>query len=246
MSWVIYTLEDPNGGGVRYVGMTHQRVKARLSRHLTLARAGKRYHLTNWLRTLLSAGVEPLLKVIDSGVGDGWGSTERKWIQWHREQGYHLTNATDGGEGATGHTVSAEARERIATAHRGKPLSAEHRAKVREGNLGKKMSPEAIAKTALFWRGRKHSAETKKKISVAMKGRKGWKPTPETIAKRSVSIRAALSSEEWVDPRKGRARSPETRAKISAAKKGREHTPETRAKISASKRARDLLSRCRS
>jgi hypothetical protein len=232
-TWVIYTLEDPRVDGVRYVGITHEEPAKRLAKHLYLARLGKTYHMSNWIRKLVADGVQPTLKVIHSGKGPGWGAVERWWIQWHRERGCQLVNSTEGGEGALGHTVSAEARAKMSAARLGKPLSPEHRAILRVRNTGKKMSREAIAKTAAFWRGRNHRAETKQKISAARLGKKGWIPTADQLERRAVAIRAALAEKRdsgWAHPNKGRPLSEETKAKMASTKKGRKHTDEAKAK----------------
>lgn len=150
--------------------MTHQEPKKRLLNHLSRARKGARYHLFNWIRKLLTEGVEPTLRVIETGSGDGWGEAEAKWITRHRLQGCALTNATDGGEGCPGHTVSDEARAKIRAARLGKPLTEEHKAKVAAGNRGKKMSPESIARGVDKRRGLKHTPEAKAKISASRKG----------------------------------------------------------------------------
>lgn len=233
--WIIYTLSDPQEEGVRYVGVTHQTPERRLALHLRRAKEPNKYHLTNWIRKLVDAGRVPVITVIESGSGPCWGPVEMKWIAWYREQGADLTNATNGGEGAPGHVVSAEAREKMAASRRGKPLSPEHKAKLRAANVGKKMSPEAIAKTAAFWTGRKHSPETKAKIAAAKTGRAGWIPTQEIIAKRAVSIQAALEkkrAEGWI-----RVVTAEQREKISAGNKGKKRSPETRARMSVAAKA---------
>ena len=240
-TWVVYTLEDPRGGGVRYVGVTHQKTRTRLAGHMSRARKERRYHLTAWVGSLLDAGVEPVLKVVESGTGADWAEAEVRWIHRYREMGFDLTNATDGGEGCPGHSVSPEAREKIAAAHRGKPLSAEHRAKVAAGNRGKKISPEAIAKTAASWRGRKHRPESREKMAAARRGRPGYKPTPEILLKRSEAIKAALARKRETDWKPSRAPfTPESLERIAAAHRGKKHTLEARAKMSAAKRRRIL------
>ena len=237
--WTIYTLEDPRSGDVRYVGVTHQKMRVRYAQHLELARKSPRYHLANWVRSLLANGVQPLMVPVEVGSGEGWGEAETKWIKHFRELHCDLVNATNGGEGCPGHSVSAEARERIRQAHLGKPLSAAHRAKVAAGNRGKKMSPEAIEKTAAFWRGRKHRPESRAKISLALRGKSRRAPTSEVLARRGAAIRAAFAAPDWVSPWLGRHQSTETKAKISAANRGRKRSPESCTKISAARRKRE-------
>lgn len=71
--WVIYTLEDPRGGGIRYVGMTHDKPEKRLGKHLYAVSRGLTHHLQNWLRKMISEGISPTLFVVEHGSGDGWG-----------------------------------------------------------------------------------------------------------------------------------------------------------------------------
>jgi hypothetical protein len=76
-----------------------------------------------------------------------------------------LCNLTDGGEGASGHIHTSEARAKMATAH-----------------TGLKRPPEVINKCAEFHRGRQRSSETKAKLSAISTGKRH---TPETRAKLS-------------------------------------------------------------
>ena len=131
-----------------------------------------------------------------------------------------LANFTNGGEGLSGRTPSADTREKIATSLRGQKYPRERAEKTarglrgrrqtlehRENNAasqrGKKMSAEAIAKTAAFNTGRKHTPEARKNMSAS---------------------------------HMGKTLSPEAREKLSLAHKGRPKTPEHAAKISAAKR----------
>ena len=218
------------------MGVTHCRLRARLSGHKSLARKERGYHLTCWIGSLLDADVEPLMLVIEIGIGDGWGEAERKWIRWFRAARVRLTNATEGGEGCLGHAVSPEARAKMGATHRGKPLSKEHRAKVAAGNRGKKMSPEAVAKTVAAHQGSHHSQKSRERISAAMKGRPRCKPNAETIAKRAATM-AAKKAAGWV--KRGYPMSAEAKLKLSEARRGHKHSPEARMKMSISKQQRD-------
>lgn len=234
-TWVIYTLEDPRNMGVRYVGVTHQEPTKRLCGHLSLAKKGAKYHLSNWISSLQREGFAPLMTIVDTGQGPGWGDAEIRWIQHYKDQGCDLTNATKGGEGCPGHTVSQEARQKMREAKQGKPLSAEHRAKVASGNIGKKMSPESIARSVSSRRGFRHSLESREKISMARRGTRMQSPSPELISRRSVSIRVSYAE------RKAAGLIPETssetRTKISKALRGLKRSPETRARMSISRKA---------
>lgn len=234
-TWTIYTLSDPRTPeDVRYVGVTHEDPKSRLSRHISLARRGGRnYHSVKWIRALLNEGCEPHLRSIEVGAGVGWEEAERRWIAWHKTMGFSLTNHAEGGRGPVGCTRSVETREKLAKANR-----------------GKKQSPELVARRIAPLRGRKLGSEVKARISEGNKGKK-----------RSEAVRAAMS-EARADPNwrervsqankdtyairkeaglvkttKGQKSSTETREKLRAAHTGKTQSPETRARRSASLKA---------
>jgi hypothetical protein len=142
-----------------------------------------------------------------------------------------LRNFTDGGDGASGCSPSAETRAKlsaaVSAALKGRTFSAEHRANLSAAKSNQ--SPETRARIGAASKGRKPSPETRAKISAAVSAAlKGRKPSPETRAKLS----AAKSNQ-----------SPETRAKIGAAGKGRIFSPEARAKISAALAAHHAANR---
>jgi len=170
---------------------------------------------------------------------------EREFIALYgrKEFGGLLCNLTDGGDGilnpsaetkqkmseaAKGKTHSAETRAKLSAIQKGKPkppFSAEHRAKMSEAAKGKIMSVEARAKMSAANKGKIMSAETKAKIGEASKGR-----THSAETKAKISI---ISKEK---SNLGRTLSAETKAKISEASKGKPKSPRSAehcAKISA-------------
>jgi hypothetical protein len=148
---LIYALIDPRDGQTRYIGKTVRTPHRRLRRHLALETCNSEIALN---------------------------AAEIRQIAEHRACGVRLTNATDGGEGATGWKGTAESRARLSAALKGKPKSPAHRAKV-------------IAMVI----GRKASAETKAKLSAA---RKGKNTTPRTEAYR-ITMRDAKGGRPFVD-----------------------------------------------
>ena len=225
-SWVIYTLSDPRSNGeIRYVGVTHQPPQDRLKTHIYLARTGKtRTHTSYWIGSLLGEGLEPTLRVIDSGVGSGWEDSEKYWISKYKEQGANLTNHTDGGEGSLGCPCSPETRAKLRASKLGRRLTDDHKEKISKAGMGRKPTPEIRVKLRLAKLGNNPSPETRAKISSSNKGKS---PTPEARAKLSAAG-------------KGREKSPETLAKLSASIKEswktrpRKLSPETRMKMSLS------------
>jgi hypothetical protein len=71
-----------------------------------------------------------------------------------------LINRTDGGEGRSGRTLSAESRKKISDARLGLKLTPEHKKKVSDSLLGNKRAL-----------GYKHTEETRKILSQKSKGR---------------------------------------------------------------------------
>jgi group I intron endonuclease len=115
---------------------------------------------------------------------------EIKWIAQYQsnnpDKGYNLTI---GGEGNSGHLVSAEARAKIGASHKGKPLSEEHKQKLRERKL---------ANPVRYWEGKQKgdqlSEEGRKSIIEHSTGRK---MSPEAIAKRVVGWKATMEKKGW-------------------------------------------------
>ena len=105
--WYIYVLRDPRNDEVRYVGFTTD-VGKRFRVHISEATRGiAKSHKNNWIRSLLNLDLQPVMKVIERGIGE-WQSVEMYWIRHYRMQGARLTNSTDGGEGTLGVIVRQE------------------------------------------------------------------------------------------------------------------------------------------
>ena len=97
-----------------------------------------------------------------------------------REEGCHLCNMTDGGEGRAGYVVNEETKQAISKATKGKKRSEDTKAKMK-GNknaFGAKRSVETKAKMSASKKGKNNiigrpvSEETRKKISETSK--KTW------------------------------------------------------------------------
>ena len=198
-AWHIYVLSDPRAAGVpRYIGVTFRGVARRVVEHVCRARTGGRTHRDCWLRSLLAAGVEPAVDVVQSGRGEGWQEAERSWIAKHRQA---LVNSTDGGEGAPGLVCSDEAKAAMSLARRGKKYAPGRVPAM----LGRSHSVEAKAKIADAGRGRAHTSHSKALLSAAHAGK-------------------ALSKEHRAklrDSKLGGTLTPEHRQKIAASTKGR-------------------------
>lgn len=128
-----------------------------------------------------------------------------KYDATDKRKGYNIST---GGEcGTLGVHPSAETRQKMSEARKGKHLSAEHRRKIGEANKGKHHP----------------SLETRKKMSEAGKGKIPWNKgkkgaqhlTPETRRKISEALKGTNH------PNYGKHQSAETRLKISEAQKGK-------------------------
>jgi hypothetical protein len=114
-SYRIYALVYPKGGKIFYVGSTGQRLRMRLTQHLSETRAGKggqRKHRI--IKRLLDKGKRPVIVELDRCYPKEWEAKEREWIARFKKAGYKLSNVADGGKGQFGRTHSAQVRRKIA------------------------------------------------------------------------------------------------------------------------------------
>lgn len=175
-------MADPRTDEVRYVGMTF-RQRQRFNEHLSKARKGGKTHRDCWIRSLLAAGVHPVVTVVQEGADDGWQEAERSWIAHYRPMG-RLVNHTDGGEGTPGCIPSAETRRRWSEMRRGvtyapgrvpglkgKTHQPEVREKIREAGTGRRHSDASKAKLSAAHAGKVLSREHREKLSKAHRGK---------------------------------------------------------------------------
>src|ERR1035438_8104513 len=115
MDWIIYTLKCPRTQAVRYVGFTTRKPDIRFKAHISRAQAqtGKRTHKDNWVLSLLSVGLLPLMDIVERGAGPDWPEAEHRWFVHYRASGARLVNATEGGEGVPGRKATDQDRARI-------------------------------------------------------------------------------------------------------------------------------------
>lgn len=199
----IYALVDPlDAGHVRYVGMSFR--QGRPLDHARNARQGSTSnpHLMNWIRKMQTEGREYavlILEELPSGAQREFvGFVEQCYIKSLREIGHRLVNATDGGDGGTGHVHTTEVRARISAAAKGRVVTEDVRARTRATLMGHAVSDETRAKQSAAKLRYFENPENRRKRSDNAKA----SVTPETRAKISAT---GL----------GRTVTPETRAKIS-------------------------------
>lgn len=186
--WMIYGLEDPRTGDTRYVGATF-RGNRRLNEHMSRAVTGGRTHRDCWIRSLITMGLRPTLKVLEQGAGEGWQDREKFWIAEHRLTG-DLVNHTDGGEGFLGYVPTPELRAKWSAMRRGVPYAP---GRV-PGMKGKHHTPEVREKIREASTGLKRTEETRKRMSDAAKIR-GMEAALSARRKRVVCVETGESFE---------------------------------------------------
>lgn len=123
--FVIYTLECPVTGQIRYIGQT-KRPKERLSKHIRQSKNPK-IHSECWINSLTSKGLLPIMRIIDECNENDIDLLEKMYIGLFRSWGFDLTNRQEGGQSKRG-------------------MNHKTREKLRQFNLGKKQSEETKAK----------------------------------------------------------------------------------------------------
>ena len=204
-------LAENTATGKRYVGKTDASLKARIKEHIKRARLGSKIYFHSAIRKYGPA-VFVWSILFESDQSNELSIKEKELIITYASKvplGYNLT---DGGDGTSGYTVSAEtrkklslaqtgkrhsavSREKMSMASRGKPKSENHlkvmhseeyRQKLRTKAIGRGHSAETKEKIGDLSRGRKHSEETKRKISQANKGRR-WSQASREKLKQSIA-----------------------------------------------------------
>jgi len=112
----VYELRDPRDEECkpRYIGITIKDLNSRLSGHLTNYSLKTKTHKNNWIRDLLKEDVKPTIHLIEEVIGWSYAcEVEKYYIKEFKDQGYNLTNVTDGGEGSVGIIVREDTRAKL-------------------------------------------------------------------------------------------------------------------------------------
>lgn len=171
--FIIYGLVDPRDNRVRYVGKSTSGF-TRPKKHTNPSRLKSDgcWHKTNWVNELISLNLKPQIIVLETHNDESTLNHAEKWnIVYYRSLGFDLTNLTDGGDGVSGWKPTAETREKMSRAARGKIVSAETRAKFSKIHSGKVVSEKTRAKLRANRLGKTTPVEVREKISKAGKGR---------------------------------------------------------------------------
>lgn len=168
----IYALVDPRTSEIRYVGKAFDPQK-RLCGHMrdsVLARY--RDKRTSWLKALKSAGLKPLIVILEVVAESEWQECEKKWIAHFRAAGTNLTNTQDGGEGQSkGYRPSPEAIEKTASKLRGRKRDPEVVQRIKEANKGNRPTQEHLEKC---WSGNRRWREGMTEEQRLSKMQKMW------------------------------------------------------------------------
>lgn len=195
----IYGLIDPRTNQLRYVGKTKRSTSHRRYEHVCASHLKAKSHKNHWIESLLRDGERPESVVLEEVTESEWEEAESFWIQYMKFIGCNLVNSTSGGDGV--HNPSAEIREKIGAASRGKKrtFSEEHRAKLAAANRLRAQNPEWCAAISRRMRGNKNgatprSAQTCARISVAQRLRFGHMSKAERVAFSLRGVEARLKA----------------------------------------------------
>lgn len=184
----IYVLVDPRTAEIRYVGVTVKVLAYRRSQHISTAKAGDKRHVSNWIRTLLSTGREPVILCVEVTKDR---SRENYWIAHYRAAGLDLTNLTDGGDGVLGLIPTPASRQKMSLAQTGRTASNETREKRRQALLGRVFSSETLERMRASAQNR--GPETLEKMRQA---KLGGKQTAQHVENNRKSNTGKLRSSE--------------------------------------------------
>ena len=155
---IIYKAVSKSTGKV-YIGQTTQGLKRRISQHIRAAKNNRKGHFMNALRLYGKEDFEwsIICSIYDSTkelISDRLNVLERYFVSEYDSfnNGY---NATIGGDGTTGHS-----------------LTPENKAKLLAANLGKKHSEEHNRNISNSAKGRRKPESMKKKLAEKRKGAK--------------------------------------------------------------------------
>jgi hypothetical protein len=182
-----------SSGEIRYIGKTVRQLEARLRRHIQEAESYRdNSYRCNWIRALLARGSKPTIILIGETSGDGCGE-EVAWIAYGRQEGWRLTNRTDGGDGVPGYKHTDQTKEKMRMLHLGKkrsPHSDQTKLKMRLSRLGTICSAEARKNMSLSHIGYK---QTEEHVENARLTRVGTKRSVETRTIQSIIRKQRLS-----------------------------------------------------
>ena len=148
----IYALICPITNNIRYIGKTTSTLEKRLKRH---KKEKNNTYKSRWIFKLKKLNLIDDLKIIliEECVKEELNIREIFYIKNYKENGFDLTNTTDGGDGSLGFKHTKKFKEHISK------IFKEYYIKNPRNGINNPMY------------GNKHSEESKNKMSKGMKGR---------------------------------------------------------------------------
>ena len=145
----IYALTCPTTNEIRYIGQTYKELRKRLVEHCNPSKLVKNTHKNNWIKSLLVKKLKPNIIELDITTSEEVNRKEIFYIKKFKEDGYKLTNGTNGGFGHLNHPCSPETITKILNTKRTNGTlkhSVETIEKIRIAQTGKKQSISHIKK----------------------------------------------------------------------------------------------------
>jgi len=90
----IYGLRDPLTDEIRYIGKANN-PKLRFSYHMACNDVNR--HKVNWILSLKELKLKPEMVILEKTNEQEWEEREKHWIKYGRDNGWRLTNISDGG-----------------------------------------------------------------------------------------------------------------------------------------------------
>lgn len=175
----IYGLVDPRNRQLRYVGKSMSGM-VRPKSHSYPSRMAENTHKAHWVKSVVASGFKPTIIVLEEFESeDGLNEAEQFYIAYFRFLGCPLTNATEGGEGATGHRASEVTRTKMSEKRRGRKFTSEHKAALSIALQGHSVSDDVRERLSeihtgnKYCVGRKLSKASRAKMSESVK-RTSW------------------------------------------------------------------------
>jgi group I intron endonuclease len=159
---IIYSLKCPFTNEVHYIGKSEQGMLRPLS-HISNSHSDK---INEWVGELKQLGYVPNVEICEYvPLEENITEREKYWIKHVKENGYQLTNMTDGGDGNNNQVFNEETREKHRIRMTGKVFSEKTRNLISQRLTGKKVSAETRKKLSDLNKGKACSIVVKEKLS---------------------------------------------------------------------------------
>ena len=113
----VYALVCPIIGKIRYIGVTRQQYLCqRLGNHMYVFNSPSNRR-QQWIKELKSAGLRPSIVLLEETLDI---SREAYWVAKYRHEGVLLNDGDGGSQGPKGYKATAQHRERIGQASKGR------------------------------------------------------------------------------------------------------------------------------